>query len=283
MSPARFVVPLVAVALALLPADAQPPKKDAPPKNRKVRWGLPTPEKADRDTHLIDRPQCVISYSEKKKTASWVAWNLVRTDIGNVARGSFEEDPDLPKGLPRVPFNTYSGSGFDRGHMCPSKDRSATEADNDVVFYMTNVVPQNPACNQTGWERLEYYCRGLAFEGKDLYVVCGPHGIGGQTDDGVKKLTIGRGATAVTVPAAVWKVILVLPNRAAAPNKSARTIAVWMPNDPTVTDDWPKYRVPVAEVEKKTGLTFFPLIPVELAEALKEKADDVKVVVAPRK
>jgi endonuclease G len=86
----------------------------------------------------------------------------------------------------------------------------------------------------------------------------------------------------VTVPAAVWKVVLVLPSRAAAPNKLARLIAVWVPNDPTVTDDWPKYRVSAAEVEKKTGYTFFPLIPGEVARPLKEKVDDVKVVVPPR-
>ena len=274
------------VAAAAL-APAQPPKPDAPPKNRNARWGLPGPAKADpqsKDTYLIDRPQYVLSYSDKKKTANWVAWNLVKADIGRVARGAFEEDPDLPKGFARVQYNTYTGSGLDRGHLCPSADRSATEADNDTTFLMTNVVPQSPACNQTGWERLESYCRDLAREGKDLYVVAGPWGSGGQTESGQKALTIGKRAPFVTVPAAVWKVVLVLPNRAATPNKAtARLIAVWMPNDNTVTDDWPQYRVPAVEVEKKTGLKFFPLIPDDVAKALKEKADDVKVVVPPRK
>ena len=273
-------------AAALAPAGGQPPKADAPPKNRNARWGLPGPAKADpqsKEAYLIDRPQYVMSYSDKKKTANWVSWNLVKGDVGRVARGAFEEDPDLPKGFARVQFQTYTGSGLDRGHLCPSKDRSATEADNDAVFLMTNIVPQSPACNQTGWERLESYCRDLAFEGKDLYIVAGPHGVGGQTEKGQKAITIGRQAPFVTVPAAVWKVVLVLPNRAAAPNKLARLIAVWMPNDGTVTDDWPQYRVPAAEVEKKTGLKFFPLIPDETAAALKEKADEVKVVVPPRK
>ncbi|MBX9581731.1 MAG: DNA/RNA non-specific endonuclease [Gemmataceae bacterium] len=275
-----------ALAAAAAVAPAQPPKADAPPKNRNARWGLPGPAKADpqsKDSYLIDRPQYVLSYSDKKKTANWVAWNLVKADVGRVARGAFEEDPGLPAGFARVQFNTYTGSGFDRGHLCPSRDRSAAEADNDATFYMTNIVPQSPACNQKGWERLESYCRDLAADGKDLYVVAGPWGIGGQTEAGQKALTIGRRAPFVSVPAAVWKVVLVLPNRAAAPNKTtARLIAAWMPNDTTVTDDWPKYRVPAAEVEKKTGLTFFPLVPDDVATALKERADDVKVVVPPR-
>jgi len=52
-----------------------------------------------------------------------------------------------------------------------------------------------------------------------------------------------------------------------------------MPNDTSVTEDWTKYRVSVAEVEKKTGLKFFPLVPEDVATALKEKPDAVKVVV----
>src|SRR5262249_38364170 len=163
---------------------------------------------------------------------------------------------DLPKGFDRVGFGTYSGSGFDRGHLVPSKDRSDTAANNDVVFLMTNVVPQSTACNQKGWERLERYCRELADDGKELYIVAGPHGVGGTGSDG-KKLTIGKNAPFVAVPASMWKVILVL-DRGTNPTKNSRVIAVWMPNDESVTIEWPNYRVSVADVEKKTGLKFFP-------------------------
>ena len=123
------------------------------------------------------------------------------------------------------------------------------EKDNDTVFLMTNIIPQSPACNQSGWERLETYCRDLAERGKELYIVAGPHGIGGTDIDGKKKATIGRAAPFVTVPTSVWKVILVL-EKGTNPNAKSRVIAVWMPNDDTVTDEWPKYRVSVAEVEK---------------------------------
>lgn len=278
----RFPLLLALAAFLALPADAQPPK---PLPNRNVRYGMPGEAKADaensKDAFLIERPQYVLSYSDKRKSANWVAWQLVAKDVGKVARGSFEEDPDLPKGFQRVQFNTYTGSGFDRGHLCPSKDRSATEADNDAVFLMTNIVPQSPACNQSGWERLESYCRDLADNGKELYIVAGGHGIGGKDDGGKPKLTIGRNAPFVTVPTSMWKVILVL-DRGTNPTAKSRVIAVWFPNDNTVTDDWPKYRVSVAEVEKKTGLRFFPLVPDAVAKPLKEKADDVKVVVPKR-
>jgi endonuclease G len=234
-----------------------------------------------KDAYLIERPQYVLSYNDRRKSANWAAWHLTAKDIGRVARGSFEEDPDLPRVFQRVQFSTYSGSGFDRGHLCPSRDRSADEKDNDAVFLMSNIIPQSPACNQNGWERLESYCRDLAFRGKELYIAAGPHGIGGLDDSGRRKLTIGRAAPFVTVPASVWKVILVL-DRGTNPNVKSRVIAVWMPNDNSVTDEWPKYRVSVAEIEKKTGLNFFPLVADDVARELKADVDDVKVVVPKR-
>lgn len=274
----RLVLFLLA-ALAALPAVAQQPKLLS---NRNVRYGMPGEARADaeknKDNYLIERPQYVMSYSDKRKSANWVAWQLVGADVGRVSRGEFQEDPDLPKEFQRAGFGAYTGSGFDRGHLCPARDRSANEKDNDATFLMTNVVPQSPACNQNGWERLERYCRDLAATGKELYIVAGVHGSGGINDQGKKNLTVGRAAPFVTVPASVWKVILVV-DRGTNPNAKSRVIAIWMPNDNTVTDDWTKYRVSVAEVEKKTGLKFFPLVPEDIAKGLKENPDDVKVAV----
>jgi endonuclease G len=267
----------LAILVAAVPALAQPAK---PPADRNIRYGMPGEAKHDpahKEAYLIDRPQYVMSYNDKRKTANWVCWQLVKKDIGKVARGSFEPDPDLPKGFDRVGFNAYTGSGFDRGHLVPSRDRSDTEANNDAVFLMTNVVPQSTACNQKGWERLERYCRDLAEGGKELYIVTGPSGVGGTGSDG-KKLTIGKNAPFVTVPASMWKVILIL-DKGTNPTKATRAIAVWMPNDDTVTLEWPDYRVSVADVEKKTGLKFFPLLPDDVATAIKEKPDAVKVTV----
>jgi Nuclease A inhibitor-like protein/DNA/RNA non-specific endonuclease len=67
----------------------------------------------------------------------------------------------------------------------------------------------------------------------------------------------------VTVPASVWKVILVLDRgEDEDPVKwvdaDARLIAVMMSNDTSVAeDDWGRYRCTVAKVEKQTGLKFF--------------------------
>ena len=273
----RFLFLLFALVPASLPAGAQQPKLLP---NRNVRFGLPGEAKADpesKEAFLIERLQYVLSYNDKRKTANWACWQLVKKDVGKVARGSFEADRGLPKGFAQVGFGVYTGSGFDRGHLVPSRDRSDAEGNNDAVFLMTNIIPQSPKCNQGAWEKFERYCRELAEGGKELYIAAGPHGLGGTTSDGTKKLTIGRNAPFVSVPASVWKVVLVL-DRGTNPTKTSRAIAVWMPNDNTVKeDDWAPYRVAVAEVEKKTKLKFFPAVPDEVAKALKEKPDAVKI------
>jgi endonuclease G len=81
----------------------------------------------------------------------------------------------------------------------------------------------------------------------------------------------------VTVPAKVWKVVMVLPRADAEPRKNTRVIAVIMPNNQTVNYDWAQYRVSAKQVEKLTGYKFWPTLPEELASALKEGVDDVKV------
>jgi endonuclease G len=272
----RLYLLLLVFVVGAVPVGADPPKA---PKNRNIRYGMPGEAKDDpasKEAYLIERPQYVLSYNDKHKTPNWVCWQLVARDIGRTARGAFEPDKGLPKGFTPVTSATYTGSGFDRGHMCPARDRSDTEENSDAVFLMTNILPQAAACNQKGWERFERYCRELAEDGKELYIAAGPHGQGGIATDGTKKLTIGKNAPFVTVPAHVWKVVLVL-DKGTNPTKSTRAIAVWMPNDQTVTDDWASYRVSVAEVEKKTGLKFWPLVTDDVAEALKEKPDAVKI------
>jgi endonuclease G, mitochondrial len=201
--------------------------------NRNARFGLPGPAKAEpssREAFLIARPQYVLSYNAEKRIPNWVCWELKASDIGTAARAPFEPDPDLPRGFAKVTSRVYTNGGFDRGHICPAKDRSSSPKDIRATFYMTNIVPQAPNCNQRGWEKLEDYCRRLTKEGRVLYVAAGPAGVGGAGKDG-RKEEIGEGRLKVTVPHKVWKVVLVLPREGAEPRKNTRVIAVIMPND----------------------------------------------------
>ena len=112
----------------------------------------------------------------------------------------FRADDLLPAGLYRVTENDYRGSGYERGHLCPSAGRTGTVEANDATFLMTNMQPQLHALNAGPWSVLETYGRQLARAGKQVAIVAG--GIfHAQTT------TIGPG---IALPSANFKVLLVL-------------------------------------------------------------------------
>ena len=179
----------------------------------------------------------------------------------------------MPAGFDRVTPKIYTGSGFDRGHMCNAKDRSDTVENNNATFLMTNMIPQAPANNEHTWEALEEYCRTLAKSGKDVYIVSGPHGEGGTGKNG-PRTQIGSGPVTVAVPAKTWKVVMVLDSVGSPPNRQMRMIGVIMPNEQSIDPDWKKYLVSVKDVEKLTGYKFFPNIDEQLGDVIKSAVDN---------
>ena len=179
-----------------------------------------------------------------------VSWHLDASWFGSTPRqDDFRADLTLPAGWYHVQATDYSGSGYDRGHMCPSADRTKTVTDNSATFLMTNMIPQAPDNNQITWANLESYCRTLANSGNELYIISGGQGISGWIANGF-----------VAVPTNTWKVIIILPagtNDIARVTGSTRTIAVVMPNQNGISSDWRSFRVSVDYVESITGYDFF--------------------------
>lgn len=210
--------------------------------------------------YLLPKTQYAMSYHRDRAIPNWVSWHLDSTWIGSAPRQSdFRPDPSLPAGWYQVQANSYSGSGFDRGHHTPSADRTRTVADNSATFFMTNMMPQAPDNNQGPWEELEAYCRTLVAGGNELYIIAGGVGQGGTGSNGGTTNTIDGGR--ITVPAQTWKVILVLPNGDDDVNRVnyyTRAIAVVMPNTQGIrANSWQSYQTTVDQVEALTGYDFF--------------------------
>src|SRR5438132_1213706 len=110
--------------------------------------------------------------------------------------------------------------------LAASQPLPTREANRNVRFGMPSPAKADP-------EQRESYCRGLVQKGHELHIVCGPHGVGGTGRNGHRE-EIGTGRLKVTVPAKVWKVILVLPNEDAEPRRNTRVISIIMPNNQTV-------------------------------------------------
>lgn len=226
-----------------------------PPASSSVHLTMGNPTNAVTDVnqptnYLMEKPQYVLSYNRNNGTPNWTSWHLDSSWLGSTPRqDDFRPDTTLPAGWYQVQATDYSGSGYDRGHMTPSADRTKTVADNSATFLMTNMIPQAPTNNQQTWANLESYCRTLVNAGNELYIVSGGQGISGYIANGN-----------VAVPTSTWKVIIVLPSGTDDVNRvtaSTRTIAVYIPNNNSVVSDWKQYRVSVDYVESMTGYDFF--------------------------
>ena len=142
---------------------------------------------------------------------------------------------------------------------------------------MTNMTPKAHGLNAGPWEQLESYCRTLAKQGNELYIVCG-HGFSAPTHDNI-------GRAKIAVPDFGWKIVVVIPEQSGNDLRritaQTRVIAVKMPNINTVSKkQWAEYVVTPAEIEKATGLRFFTALPTNIATTLKAKQDGGSRVVS---
>ncbi|WP_400191212.1 DNA/RNA non-specific endonuclease [Hymenobacter sp. B81] len=227
------------------------------------------------NNYLMVKPQFALSYSRDRGIPTWVAWHLSPAWLGQAPRqDDFRPDPALPRGWYPVSRQSYSGSGFDKGHNCPSADRTFDLDDNSSTFLMTNMVPQAPNNNQRTWNQLEEYSRDLVAAGNEVYVLMGSYGRGGSGANGPAQ-TLDQGR--VTVPKRIWKVLVVLPQgsndvqRTAA--GQARLIAVDTPNDNSISPDWGRYRTSIDAIEAATGLDLLSQLPRAAQEQLEPRTD----------
>ena len=226
--------------------------------------------------YLIERDQYVLSYNREKGEPNWVAWHLDSTWVGTTPRqNDYRSDSSLPTGWYQVQATDYYGSGFDRGHNCPSGDRTSTVADNSATFRMTNLIPQAPDNNQGPWEFLESYCRALAARGYEMYIYMGGAGMGGSGANGGVTNTLANGH--VNVPEYTWKVVLALPNGTndlSRVDLNTRVFAVIMPNSQGIrADPWQKYLATVDQVEVLTGYDFFSNVSPGIQAVIESRLD----------
>jgi len=186
-------------------------------------------------------------YNEKYEQAKWVAYEITKKETEKVVKRSNKFKPDPKVSTHTANNNDYKGSGYDRGHLAPAGDMCWSQMSMDESFYFSNISPQVPAFNRGIWEKLEERVRAWAIENGTVYVVTGP-----IIHD--KPTTIG--ASKVAVPQYYFKVILdyTLPD--------IKGIGFVLPN---AASEAPlqSFALSIDEVEKITGIDFFPLIPDE--------------------
>jgi len=252
--------------------------------NSPLFFGNPSDAFADTklDTnYLMVKPQFTLSYNTSTLCPNWVAWHLDSVNMGEADRSDdFRPDTELPQGWYGVKKADYQYNkyGFDRGHVCPSADRTATKEDNSMTFLMTNMVPQTPDNNRVIWMHFENFERELVKEGNEVYIIAGPYGTGGTSPKGTFDnipIQLKSGETFyMNVPAYTWKVLIALPTGEGDLDRldrtSATAIAINVPNKTGMqkTGDWEQFLCSIDEIEAMTGYDFFELLPDDIEDAL---------------
>lgn len=207
---------------------------------------------------ILKRTGYVASYNKTTLLPNWVAWHLTaeRTE-GSVKRSGvdFAEDTEVPE--PRATDWDYYNSGYDRGHMCPAADNKWSKKAMEESFLFTNMCPQNGNLNRGDWNEMEMACRKWAKKYGDLYIVCGPILYKG------KHKTIGNNK--VVVPEAFFKVVLRTGDNPQAIGFIYKNTSGNRPKDSYVNT--------VDEVERITGIDFFPSLPDDVEKNVEATAD----------
>ena len=218
---------------------------------------LPAP-RADLPSLILHRKGYTVSYNKETKQPNWVAWHLTaeHTD-GEWARpggNAFHEDAEVP--APRASNLDYKGSGWSRGHMCPAADNRWDSDAMYETFLLSNICPQHAGLNSGDWNDIEQECRRWARKYGGIYIVCGPvfyrqkHEVIGHND--------------IPVPEAFFKVVLCM-------NGTPRGIGFICKN--TAGNRKTDFYVnTIAQVERITGYTFFPMLAGDMVSIVKDVA-----------
>jgi endonuclease G, mitochondrial len=198
-----------------------------------------------------------LSYNEAHEQAEWVAYEINKTRLNdNWAErpNTFRPDPDIrtESATPR----DYSGSGYDKGHLCAAADMAFDAVAIDETFMMSNISPQLRAFNAGIWRELEELCRDWGRKFGQVYVVTGP------------VLTLepkGQiGFSKVSVPASFYKVVVAPKQRLA--------IGFIIPNEMS-TRPVMDFACTIDRVEAVTAIDFFPKYLKGLDEELETSLD----------
>ena len=217
---------------------------------------MPAPLKKTPEI-ILRKKSYVVSYNQDTRMPNWVAWQLTaeHTDGELKRMNNFHEEENCPS--PRATLQDYKGSGWSRGHMCPAGDNKWSRDAMYDSFSLVNVCPQDSKLNSGVWNSLEMDCRQWARQYGEVYIVCGPVLMKRQHE------TIGPNK--VVVPEAFFKVVLCMVGKPKAFGVVVRN------NEGTKKRDL--YYNSVDDVERLTGLDFFPSLPDDIEKVVEAEVN----------
>jgi endonuclease G len=182
------------------------------------------------DIVVLPHKAYTVYYSKAKNYPVKTEWWLTREMLSCLKKvprtDKFIADPLLLEGTDLQ--DSYTASGFDRGHNYNAADAACDPVNMKESFYFSNMTAQYPSLNRGDWKSLEEYSRKLALEKDSVRVICGSSG---------EAKKIGR----VSVPISCWKILYI--------KKEKRVIAFIFSNNTSKPDGFDNNKVPLEAVK----------------------------------
>lgn len=207
----------------------------------------------------------MIEWDCNKKAQRWTAYQMHRGNSAtNWNRNSWKDtewggDPFQPdRQLPaeyRSEQEDYVGSGFNRGHICPSADRLCSKEMNGQTYYLTNIQPQIYDFNAGVWLTMETQVRKWNVESfRDTLFVCK----GGTIDDAnlVSPTKLNSNST-MKLPVPKYFFMAILCKK----DGKYKAIAFWAEHKADKSTNLIPYTKSIDELEELTGIDFFCNLP----------------------
>lgn len=216
-----------------------------------------------------------VEWDCEKKAQRWTCYEMYASNsVENWARANwngaywqgttwtgdpFQEDPDIPEEY-RTTIADYRGSGYQRGHICPSADRLCSMEANGQTYYLSNIHPQHGAFNTGLWLDMENKVRSWNRNSfRDTLYVCK----GGTIEDyGTTEGVKGYTSSGLIVPKYFFMALL------CKRGSTYKALAFWVEHEniDRSDDDLSQYVISVRELEEKTGIDFFCNLPDDTEE-----------------
>ena len=215
-----------------------------------VRSAPPAP----KDLVTLNRGDFLVGWSPSLRHPVWAAYHVpskLRFEAGK--RPAYTKDRSVESSpLPA----DYAHAGYDRGHMVPNF-AIATRFGQDAqkkTFQMTNIAPQSPGLNRGPWREMEHRIAEFWTQKYgEMWVIVG-------AIPGTQTLPAAKN---VSVPAQFYMVVV------GQTSEGVRALAVLLDQN-AKRGDFPVHNiVTIDELEKLSGLEFFPDMPKFLKTPLK--------------
>jgi len=229
--------------------------------------GLPVAQNVRSDFKILVNTGYAVGYSEKLKNPLWAVYRLGNKKTQSVQEWerpwTFYVDTRTDS---KVTHADYERSGYDRGHIIPNfamMEQYGQMAQLET-YLMSNICPQTPSLNRGIWKTLEGKIRDEISQDDttnkqvhSVYVITGPI---------FKKNPPDRLASGVAIPDEFYKIIAFKKGYLS----TLKAVSFIFPQAPE-TNEFMAYVTTIDEIEKLTGLDFFPELGVRKQKNLESK------------